>query len=106
MSHKRIPDDESKEGLHPNHFYRKCEGPRFFGYAPAHLDTLIDQGVIPQPVALNENGRARGWFGHVILAWQESRKPAPKAAAHYTKEKHAKRKSSRNEAAQRKVSSS
>jgi predicted DNA-binding transcriptional regulator AlpA len=108
MTDKRIPDDESKAGLHPNQFVRKSEGPRYFGYAPAQLDNLIDQGVIPQPVALNENGRARGWFGRVVLEWQAARKVAPKAAANNaegknTKGKNTKRKSS--EAAQRKVSS-
>jgi hypothetical protein len=102
MTDKRIPANEHREGLHPHHFYRKVEGPRFFGYAPAQLDNLIELGVIPQPVAPNENGRARGWFGAVILEWQRTRRPAPKAPAHNTKEKQAKRKS-RNEAAQRKV---
>jgi predicted DNA-binding transcriptional regulator AlpA len=94
MTDKRIPDDESKVGLHPNQFVRKSEGPRYFGYAPAQLDNLIDQGVIPQPVALNENGRARGWFGYVILEWQVARKVAPKAPANNAEGKNTKGKSS------------
>lgn len=83
MTRKRVPDEVEEQFhlLHPDHFYRLCEGPRFFGYGPAWLDRLIKSGEIPTPVALSEKGRARGWFGRTIIEWQQARKPAPKPIA-------------------------
>jgi predicted DNA-binding transcriptional regulator AlpA len=33
----------------------------------------IRSGTVPKPIKLTEDGRACGWFGHQILAWQKDR---------------------------------
>jgi predicted DNA-binding transcriptional regulator AlpA len=84
MTRKRIPDQQLPlHALHPDHFYRFCEGPHYFGYAPAQLLKKIQTGEIPRPVSLSDTGRARGWFGRSIIRWQAEReaKPAPKGKA-------------------------
>jgi predicted DNA-binding transcriptional regulator AlpA len=69
--------------IHPNHFYRKYLGPQFFGLEHAALEDAIEDGVIPAPIPIREQGgRATGWFGSMILKWQaEKMEAASKAAA-------------------------
>jgi predicted DNA-binding transcriptional regulator AlpA len=64
--------------LHPDYFYRVYEAGSFFGYSNTVLHLKIESGEIPPPVALSKGGRARGWFGRTIIAWQAERKRAPK----------------------------
>ncbi|MDF0521590.1 hypothetical protein P0R31_30550 [Bradyrhizobium yuanmingense] len=62
--------------IHPDHFYRMVDGPAFYGYGPTVLAEKIETGEVPKPISLSESGRARGWFGRTILAWQRSREEA------------------------------
>lgn len=62
--------------LSPDHFYRLADGPHFFGYGPTVLAEKIETGEVPKPIALSDSGRARGWFGRTIIAWQRSREEA------------------------------
>jgi predicted DNA-binding transcriptional regulator AlpA len=66
--------------INPDFFYRKIEGWKFFGYAATQLEEKIKAGVIPTPVALDDGGRACGWFGRTILEWQASRVAKPAKA--------------------------
>ena len=59
--------------INPDFFYRKIEGPKYFGYKLTQQDEKIKAKVIPTPVALDEDGRACGWFGRTILDWQAKR---------------------------------
>jgi hypothetical protein len=59
--------------LHPDHFYRLNIGPIFFGYSHARLLIAIRDGDVPTPIALSDTGRAQGWFGRTIIAWQQER---------------------------------
>jgi predicted DNA-binding transcriptional regulator AlpA len=60
--------------INPHVFYRMAEwGEAFFGFAASQLETKIRMGEIPKPISLTDTGRARGWFGHPILAWQQER---------------------------------
>ena len=64
------------EGLHPNYFYRKADGPKFFGYGPTQIAERIKSGDIPMPASLSDTGRAKGWFRQTIIDWQNERKEA------------------------------
>jgi len=46
---------------------------------PAALHIKILSGEIPTPIALSDGGRARGWFGRTIIAWQKEREATPAA---------------------------
>ncbi|MCK1417640.1 hypothetical protein IVB55_32820 [Bradyrhizobium sp. CW4] len=59
--------------VHPDHFYRLVDGYKFFGYKPTALNDAIKSDKVPTPVALSDSGRAKGWFGRTILAWQAAR---------------------------------
>ena len=65
--------------LHPDHFVRLADGPAFSGYRKTQLRKRIASGDIPPPVSLADDGKAMGWFGRTILAWQQGREE--KAAA-------------------------
>jgi predicted DNA-binding transcriptional regulator AlpA len=69
--------------IHPDHIIRYCDGPLYFGYGVTQLDEKIKSGEIPMPISLSDSGRARGWLGKVILAWQAEReiKATAKAAS-------------------------
>jgi predicted DNA-binding transcriptional regulator AlpA len=56
--------------LHPDHFCRLAEGPKFFGLGLTQIRERIKTGDIPRPVSLC-GGRAKGWFGWQILDWQK-----------------------------------
>jgi predicted DNA-binding transcriptional regulator AlpA len=68
--------------LHPDFFYRVSDGHKFFGYRSSALAEKIKTGDIPPPIPLSDTGRAKGWFGRAIIAWQQEReaKAAGKAA--------------------------
>jgi predicted DNA-binding transcriptional regulator AlpA len=59
--------------LNPDFFYRKSDAWAYFGYRPTQLDEKIKLGEIPRPIDLSDTGRAIGWFGRTILAWQRDR---------------------------------
>jgi hypothetical protein len=71
--------------INPDHLYRWADGPRYFGYASTVLNEKIDDGHVPMPVYLSDDGRARGWFGRTILAWQ--REQEAKAAERHQRMK-------------------
>jgi predicted DNA-binding transcriptional regulator AlpA len=72
----------SQEVIAPDHFYRVYEASKFFGYSNSVLHLKIASGEIPAPIALSDapKSRARGWYGRVIIRWQQKResKTAPK----------------------------
>ena len=41
------------------------------------LAEKIASGGIPAPISLSDTGRAKGWFGRVIIAWQAERERRP-----------------------------
>jgi hypothetical protein len=59
--------------IHPDWFYRLSDGPKFFGYGPTTIDDKIRSGEIPPLVSRSDSGRAKGWFGRVIIEWQAAR---------------------------------
>jgi predicted DNA-binding transcriptional regulator AlpA len=59
--------------LRPDDFYRMSEAERFFGYRHSRLPEAIEKGAIPKPIAISDGGRAKGWFGRQIIAWQKER---------------------------------
>jgi predicted DNA-binding transcriptional regulator AlpA len=59
--------------LTPNEFVRKRDALPYFGLAPTQLEDRIKKGEIPPPVKLSKTGRATGWFGSQIIAWQAQR---------------------------------
>jgi hypothetical protein len=69
--------------VNPNFFYRKYEGPKYFGLAPSALDDAIKAGLIPAPYSPTggRGSRALGWHGDVILEHQRKRKEAASKAA-------------------------
>jgi predicted DNA-binding transcriptional regulator AlpA len=57
--------------LCPDWFYRLVDPTRYFGYSPTQLDEKIRTGQVPAPISLSDSGgRAKGWFGRQIIAWQ------------------------------------
>ena len=69
--------DEKELGLRPDEIVRKCDAKRFFGFGPTQLDALIARGEIPAPMKLSVGGRAVGWLGRDIIAWQAARAAKP-----------------------------
>ena len=59
--------------INPNFFYRQNEGPKYFGLEATALDDAIKAGLIPTPIPVTDQGRDKGWFGWMILEWQEAR---------------------------------
>jgi hypothetical protein len=62
-----------EQPLYPDRFYRLTDAHYYFGYSPTILTVKIKSGEIPPPVSLSDSGRAKGYFGRVILAWQAER---------------------------------
>ena len=67
---------EQPRPLVADHIYREREGGPFFGYKPTQLHEKILSGEIPRPIPLSDSGRAVGWFGRQIMAWQAEREAA------------------------------
>lgn len=65
--------ERAEPPINPDYFYRLADGSKFFGYRPTTLDEKIKSGEIPKPITLSDSGRAKGWFGRAILAWQAER---------------------------------
>ncbi|QIG96591.1 hypothetical protein [Bradyrhizobium sp. 6(2017)] len=76
---RRHPIDN--QPVNPDWFYRVADGPHFFGYRDTALAGKIASGEIPFPVSLSDTGRAKGWFGRVIIAWQAEREAKALAEA-------------------------
>src|SRR3954452_7360376 len=64
---------EPEASIHPDHFYRYNEGYKWFGYMSTQMNERIKSGDVPMPVRLSDDGRAKGWYGRVILAHQAKR---------------------------------
>jgi hypothetical protein len=73
-------DQINAQPLHPDWFYRMSDGPKFFGYRSSALAAKIESGEIPGPISLSDTGRAKGWFGRIIIAWQQEREAAARLA--------------------------
>jgi predicted DNA-binding transcriptional regulator AlpA len=56
--------------LHPRQIVRKADGPKYFGLKRSQLEAAIKNRLVPQPFALTEGGRARGWLGQQIIEHQ------------------------------------
>jgi hypothetical protein len=69
---------EPEAPIIPHFFYRFKDGYKFFGYMPTQLGERIERGDVPMPVSLSDNGRAKGWFGRAIIAWQCEREEKAK----------------------------
>jgi prophage regulatory protein len=54
---------------------------QFSGYGRTQLFHWIRRGKFPQPVKLNDGGRAIAWDESELLAWREARKAARDQAA-------------------------
>jgi predicted DNA-binding transcriptional regulator AlpA len=67
--HYYIADD----GIHADRVYRYADGPKYFGLGLSSIDEKIKTGEIPKPISLSDSGRAKGWLGRTILAWQAER---------------------------------
>jgi predicted DNA-binding transcriptional regulator AlpA len=80
--------------LRADFFYRMAVATHYFGLSNAHLYQAIKEGAIPAPVSISDGGRARGWFGRQIIAWQQERlrkaveKKSAQAAASNEAEAH------------------
>ena len=59
--------------LYPDLLYRINDARKYFGYRPTQLAERIKSGDVPAPVRLSSSGRAAGWFGRQIIAWQAER---------------------------------
>jgi hypothetical protein len=73
---QKIPENKPKRERKPrplfaDYFYRKTEGPNYFGYGTTQLDERIRSGDVPPPCRLSPNGRATGWFGRTIIEYQQ-----------------------------------
>jgi predicted DNA-binding transcriptional regulator AlpA len=78
MPKKQSDKPQPPRPLDPGQFYRRGEGWKYFGYKSTQLDEKIKSGEIPAPISLSDSGRACGWFGRQILAWQAEREAAAK----------------------------
>jgi predicted DNA-binding transcriptional regulator AlpA len=72
---RAIPLPPDLSPISPDSFYRKHEAARrkLWGWGLTILDLKIEEGVVPKPIKLDDNGRAVGWYGRTILAWQRDR---------------------------------
>jgi len=59
--------------INPDLLYRITDARKYFGLRPTQLTERIKSGDIPPPVKLSTSGRAAGWFGRQIIAWQAER---------------------------------
>jgi predicted DNA-binding transcriptional regulator AlpA len=50
------------------------------GYCRSHLHRLVGKGVLPPPVKLRPGGRAVGWPESVVIAFEQERDAAARAA--------------------------
>jgi predicted DNA-binding transcriptional regulator AlpA len=66
--------------LSAGQFYRKGEAEIYFGCGPTKIDQMIADGEIEPPISITDTGRAVGWFGETIIAWQQRRKAAARAS--------------------------
>jgi predicted DNA-binding transcriptional regulator AlpA len=78
---KPPPPIDGTQPINPDFFYRLHEGRKYFGYGPSTIEAKIQSGEIPAPISLSDSGRARGWFGRTIIAWQREREAAAAKAA-------------------------
>jgi predicted DNA-binding transcriptional regulator AlpA len=76
---RRHPIDN--QPINADWFYRVADAHRFFGYRATTLAEKISSGEIPAPIPLSDTGRAKGWFGREIIAWQAQRIEAARLAS-------------------------
>ena len=70
---KRKAPQPHARSLVPDQIYRPDEARFFFGYKATQLDEKIKAGEVPAPIPLSDSGRAVGWLGSQIIAWQAGR---------------------------------
>jgi predicted DNA-binding transcriptional regulator AlpA len=56
--------------LGPEEIVRRKELPRYLGLKKTQIDKLIEAGILPPGVPLNETGRAIGWFKSTLVEHQ------------------------------------
>jgi predicted DNA-binding transcriptional regulator AlpA len=62
-----------------NRVYRLRELPAFVGLPRTVIAGMIKAGDFPQPIKLNESGRAVGWLEQDLVDWQHARIKARKS---------------------------
>ena len=63
--------------INPDWFYRRSDGPKFFGLGEGAMAEAIAKKKIPAPIKAVEGGSAVGWFGSQILEWKRQRIETP-----------------------------
>jgi prophage regulatory protein len=58
---------------HLNRMIRPRELPQYVGLRRTQIDELRKAGKFPQPVPLNDSGRAIAWLECDLVAWQAAR---------------------------------
>lgn len=76
----KTPDADTTNRIHPDHIYRKHQGPKIFGVGKTKLDEQIKSREIEPPMSLSDGGRAKGWLGSVIIEHQQKRLAKHRAA--------------------------
>ncbi len=71
---------ETTGELHPAYIYRETEVVRISGFKHTALHQKIKRGQFPAPIKLSDSGRATGWLGRELIAWQQARAAAREAA--------------------------
>jgi hypothetical protein len=58
--------------LDPDKIYRETDAKELFGISRKYLKEKVKSGDIPAPHLLSPPpSRAKGWYGHVIIAYRE-----------------------------------
>jgi prophage regulatory protein len=52
---------------------REKQLPEFVGLRRTTINELVQSGEFPQPIPLNDSGRAKGWLEAEVAAWQAAR---------------------------------
>ena len=60
----------------PQRVYRMCDLPAVTGLQRSMIEQLVRQKKFPKPITLHDGGKAVGWLGDEIVAWQEQRRRA------------------------------
>jgi predicted DNA-binding transcriptional regulator AlpA len=60
--------------MHPDQILRESELRALDGLGHTRRWDYIAAGIYPKPFRLSDGGRAKGWFGREIAAWQAWRK--------------------------------
>jgi hypothetical protein len=64
-----------KYGIRPSWMYRKhhAETIKIIGLGPTAIEEAIDDGLLDRPVPLTSHGKAKGWWGWMLISYMERR---------------------------------